>query len=468
MAARASGVSSLEQVEAILTNPAVYELADAIATYNEAGGRKSIYPTFMLLAYEALISVYRSARRVEAEIGHRLVWSFMREVVAARFAGDAEMWLPEEPMRRHHYLYGRSRYLVPNRERIRDLFEEIASRQAADDLSLCSEDGPGSVSHPHPSRMLYADGKVVTPLFKAKPGTYHVDKETGEVREVRSEADAALHITGSGEPAWGTKHVMVAARGSQPHCRMILSVASVEAVGGEAKVALERIASLAGNLPGATGVIYDGAFRGTHIAELMHTHGLLPVVPVQAKTGGKRARKARVERRVWVGEARIQRTDCDSRTVQLYAEGGALCIGELDETGAVVLTPLERVKVERRPNVDGTWRWYGLYLVPAPLGPGSIRVRLDTTDEDRARRFNRCEHLRAIPPSDDDYRRLHPMRADAESINRHLDDTMWLTRAHSVGRERQLVNLIGYGLAVNSLALHRYRRNLAPPGELAA
>jgi hypothetical protein len=37
-----------------------------------------------------------------------------------------------------------------------------------------------------------------------------------------------------------------------------------------------------------------------------------------------------------------------------------------------------------------------------------------------------------------------------------------------VGRERQLVNLIGYALAVNSLALHRHRQTLAPPGELAA
>ncbi|RIK05408.1 MAG: hypothetical protein DCC49_12475 [Acidobacteria bacterium] len=468
MAARASGVSSLEQVEAVLGNPAIYELAEVIETESELGGRRLTYPTYMLLVYESLISVYRSARRVETEIGHPLVWSFMREVVVARFAHDSEMWLPDEPMRRHHYLYGRDRYLVPNRELLRDLFEKISCRQATGDLSLCAKDGPGSPTHPHPTRMLYADGKVVTPLFKAKPGTTKVDKTTGEVRQVRSEPDAALHVTGSGEPAWGTKHVMVATRGDDVHCRMILSVSPVERPGQEAKVALERIGSLAAKLSGATGVIYDGAFRGAHIAELMHDRGLLPVVPVQAKSGGKRARKARVERSVRIGEASLRRADGTRITVQLYAEAGALCIGELDEAGAVVMTPLQRLKVEQRRNVDGTWRWYGVYSVPAPTGPGTVRVRLDTTDEDRARSFNRCEHLRAIPPSDPDYRRLCPMRSDAESINRHLDDTMWLSRAHSLGRDRQLVNLIGYGLAVNSLALHRYRRNLAPPGALAA
>ena len=39
-----------------------------------------------------------------------------------------------------------------------------------------------------------------------------------------------------------------------------------------------------------------------------------------------------------------------------------------------------------------------------------------------------------------------------------LDDSSWLSRAHSAGRARQLVNLIGYALAVDSLTLHRHRR----------
>ncbi len=46
----------------------------------------------------------------------------------------------------------------------------------------------------------------------------------------------------------------------------------------------------------------------------------------------------------------------------------------------------------------------------------------------------------------------------AESINRHLDDTMWLGRAHSIGHARQHVNLLGFALSVNSVALHEHRR----------
>ncbi len=97
-----------------------------------------------------------------------------------------------------------------------------------------------------------------------------------------------------------------------------------------------------------------------------------------------------------------------------------------------------------------------------------VRVRLDTTEEDDKRGFNRTENLRAIAPSDPDYPRIYNRRPDIESINRALDDSMWLGRAHSVGHRRQLVDLLGYGLAVNSLALHRHRRSLAPPGAAAA
>ena len=81
-------------------------------------------------------------------------------------------------------------------------------------------------------------------------------------------------------------------------------------------------------------------------------------------------------------------------------------------------------------------------------------------------RFNRTENVRPIPPADPDFARLYARRNDAESINRHLDDTLWLGRAHSVGHARQHLNLIGFALCVNSVALHEHRRRR--PDTLAA
>ncbi len=88
---------------------------------------------------------------------------------------------------------------------------------------------------------------------------------------------------------------------------------------------------------------------------------------------------------------------------------------------------------------------------------GTITVRLHGNDDDSRRKLNRPENVRPIPPGDPDFARLYPRRNDAESINRSLEDTLWLGRAHSVGHERQHLNLIGFALMTNSLTRARHK-----------
>lgn len=108
---RPGPAASLDKVEAILRNPALYELARAIPEQDRSGRPRS-YPAFMVLVFGALLSVWRSARQVEAELSHPLVWRFMRRIVSELFPDDATMQLPKRPMRRHHYTYMRDRYLT--------------------------------------------------------------------------------------------------------------------------------------------------------------------------------------------------------------------------------------------------------------------------------------------------------------------------------------------------------------------
>src|SRR5215471_19288960 len=113
MASRGNGISALERVEAVLRNPDLYRLAQAIPRRDRLrGGRPRLYPDFMWLVFEALISVYRSARAVEAELAHPIVWARLRRIVREQFPGDPTMWVSGQPMRRHHYRYGRDRYLT--------------------------------------------------------------------------------------------------------------------------------------------------------------------------------------------------------------------------------------------------------------------------------------------------------------------------------------------------------------------
>jgi len=128
-------------------------------------------------------------------------------------------------MRRHHYLYARKRLLrVPGQlQAFASRHRELATHQA-EALGLCDPDGPGSWTHPDLRRMIHADGKVVAPLYRAKPGDTRVDKTTGEILARRAEHDAGLHFDGDGEIAWGTKFVLVAARTDDPHGRVILDI----------------------------------------------------------------------------------------------------------------------------------------------------------------------------------------------------------------------------------------------------
>ena len=258
-------VSSLEKAEAILHNPLTHELARAIPGPAKSGRRRD-YPTFMILVFNSLLSVWRSGRQVEAELSHPLVWRHMRRIVRRRFPDDPSMRLPRQPMRRYHYVYGRDRYLTqPSWNASERIHRELATGQARE-AGLLDPAGPGSYTHPDLC-VLHADGKVVTPLFKARPGQFRVDTETGEAIPIRFEADAALHFEGDGEAAWGTKFVMVAAR--SPIGRFVLDLERVPEAGSEASIAVSCFERLVPHVPGTQAIVYDTALRGVHHQKIL-------------------------------------------------------------------------------------------------------------------------------------------------------------------------------------------------------
>ena len=183
-----------------------------------------------------------------------------------------------------------------------------------------------------------------------------------------------------------------------------------------------------------------------------------------AKAGDRKPRRStgqRVEKNVHIEDKTITGADGTTETIRLFAHGGELGIAEFTETGESIFEPLPRIRTHRNQDKNGRYRWYNDYQLPHRYDGQVITVRLHGNDDDVARKLNRAENLRPIPPGNPDFERLFPRRNDAESINRHLDDTMWLGRAHSIGHARQHLNLLGFALTVNSLALHRHRRRRA-------
>ena len=115
---------------------------------------------------------------------------------------------------------------------------------------------------------------------------------------MRAEADADLHFEGTGEFAWGTKWVIVAARGDRLRHRIILDVAPVPDKGGEAAIAVDPSNDSSPLLAGAQGVVYDTALRGVHHQRIMRNLGLLSINRVAlAKAGAKKPRRRKAEQR---------------------------------------------------------------------------------------------------------------------------------------------------------------------------
>jgi hypothetical protein len=204
--------SSLEAVEAIVRDPSTYRIAEAIPGRFRTG-RQRKYPAFMYIVFRDLISVFRSARQVEAELAYPTMWAFMSRLVKEIFPNDPSMWLPKDPMRRHHYRYGKEKFLkdAQGRDRVRNASRREAV-ETARELGLLDPDGPGSFTHPDLTRVLHGDAKVIPPADKARPGDTRVDKRTGEIKPARHDPDAGFHVEGDGNEAWGTKHVLLSVR----------------------------------------------------------------------------------------------------------------------------------------------------------------------------------------------------------------------------------------------------------------
>lgn len=443
--------SSLEKVEAILRCPVTYLLADELPDKPHVG-RPRDYPKYMWIVYHALVNyVWESARRVETELSHDLVWSFIRRTVKEKFPDEPQKWLPKKPMRRWHYNHAVKDYL--RNPAILDRLKAVSRMQAATlakELALFDEQGRASWTHPNRNRFMQMDGKVVKPLYKSTTGE-KVDTQTGEITKIRFDPDAELHTVGGGSQRFGTKFAITSARTDDLRVFLDHEYVPHKGDGGEAGAAIRCFERLAPHLPGAQGVNYDMAARGTHIDRVMRELGWLIVTGVPEDRGGGYEE--------WHIED-VEVEDLDGRVISLsvYARRGAAGLRVLTETGDHIFLPLDRIKTARRGD-GGRYRFYNEYeLPPEYRAARPLRLRLHGDEEDSRRGLNRAEHLRAIPPTDPDYPTFSGRRVDAESVNRKLSDTLYWRRAHSVGHVAQDADLLGFALGMNALSWHRHRK----------
>jgi hypothetical protein len=108
-------------------------------------------------------------------------------------------------------------------------------------------------------------------------------------------------------------------------------------------------------------------------------------------------------------------------------------------------------------RTSNTYRWYGYYRLSEKYCRHVISIQFHRHEDDKRRKINRCDNLRPIPEGSKDYDRLHVLRPDAESINRGVEDSLYINRATAKGWGRQMVDLLGDARLVNAITLARCR-----------
>jgi hypothetical protein len=500
---RNRGFATYEKVGAVLSNRLIHSIESCAPERPEPGedrgGQWSVYPFWVYFVIKMMVHVFGSLRQVERELRKGNLWWRIRQAGHYWFP-DAAL-LPEIPPSLDQINTWTARNFTTQSEEAdgRDyspaaLKARLAAKatkhavKLALAMGLFAEDRSGSFAFPALEKVLYGDGKVVTPKFRSKMGRRKRDPVTHDLKKVVADPDARLCVIGGGKRVFGVPWVFINARGEGWRKRVIFAFAHVAASdtaehqGGEAFVAVRLFRSVLGHLPGCQAVLYDGAFH--------HKHGkhMFKWVPFTSRLS--KAAHGRPNNRFYPYPVQVHlyhpRTVLDPVTDEIVAnpapdpkavvmindgsssgpgalkvhlEWGLPYICQRTRRGpehhvAFVLESVTRVAA---PN----YRWYALYRVPAqPWCPegGWVRLRLDETEEDRRIDFKRCEYLRAIPGDVDDVnelelRRLYGLRGDAESGNATYDRSLpFYERAHSVGVEKQWLDNLTWQAYENSLA----------------
>lgn len=432
----------LEKVRAVASYPALYVIADLIPD-RPAGspGRPAHYPAWVSVIHKVLHGAFGSANHASRIMANPEYWQIIR-----RQAGASGKTAREQPPQRHHHCYAQDKidgHIDALHQGLLDTAANLARQ-----LHCLHPDTPVSRANPARGQFVVGDGTVVAAPHRKKT----VERRTAEGRTAVNAHTEVQNGDDKPEYRFGTKFAILSARpDTTRNLRVVLDTRPVphgKGYKGEAGTTLTMLDHLT-NRPDlrVDGICYDGAFRGTHIDHVMK-QGLLALVPPHAGTAKPTP---------------LATIDCGcGDTHHIWTDQGRLHERTILDTGETHLQPLPIAKVYDRRNKRGTHRWY----IDFATACGTVHTqRLDTTDDDTAKGYNRTEHLRSHTKTDEGdslYDRCYGWREDAESLNNTLDRTLYGGRmtAHTATRQHSV--MIGFALGRNAIANYLHQRQQQP------
>lgn len=236
----------------------------------------------------------------------------------------------------------------------------------------------------------------------------------------------------------------------------MLHLGHIEHPGGEAAAAVELLGDLHRTAAdGIQVVIYDGAFRGAHLEEVMTRYGYLVIAkqpaytdeelattPVVRTIDGKRVRS------LPLGLV-THDTPSGSCVHTLAAINGVAVELGLDDSGdPAIRSALQRGAVKRARRQNGGYHFNVGYRLTCPLGDFDVWL----SPHPQRPGDPRPEALRILPDGDPDNLRLRGLRSDAESVHSGFKRTLLVERAMALGWRRGLLDYYAYAWYTNAMA----------------
>jgi hypothetical protein len=305
------------------------------------------------------------------------------------------------------------------------------------------------------SSVVYADGKVVKSPLRSK--TIEKWREKGRRIDAglykQNGEDGASYAMGSKFVCTGVRIELVRNNRVVRNARIMLNATrqahgkSLRRVGyaGESGIGADEALDLNARVTRLGGrvraVVYDGAFRGVHIDRLMIA-GLNVLSPVNADV----AKASQFDL--------VQDCPC-GRDHELVSEDGDLHEQFLLDTGEHFTRPLARKRLHSRPSGQGC-AWYTEHLLSCG---NTLTTRIDFGGDPVRKRRNTAERVRQHPPDSSVYQQMYGRREEAESTNNIIDRTLYGGRMIAHTANRQLLVMLGFMLARNTLARHALSRS---------
>lgn len=460
-----------QRLSALINSRTLYEIGTAIEPEAAPVGRPATNPAYAVLFLAVLGRLSRSTVRAETDLAHANTWTTVRHrMINAIHHHGLDIPNPgRTPPAWHHWRRLRDNHLTTDHG-LAALSRAFTTSAVtlAHDIGLLDPKGPGSFTHPDRSRVLYGDGTTVRPIYKpptairttddhGQPITLYPDLSTGELLHTpprRFDPDTA-EFHGHAGPVHGHSYVTFQARGPQPYARVILAARHVSAPGQEANTALAVLKDLhrhVGN--GAQVVVYDGAFRGIHIDQIMRECGWITIAPTQKhRTPIDPEAPAAIRlpngtlARGYLLAPVTHTTPTGTCTHTLATVNGRAVEIDLNIDGdPVVIRETTRGPIKRSPRKSGNYHFNAGITIHCPDEPFTTWLSPHATADTP----NQPERLRLIPEGDVDWTRIRGIRSDAEGTWSQLKRTLIAERAASLGWRRGLTDLYTFAILNNA------------------